>query len=105
MFDTEPIRYLQSFSHDWLTVLMLLVTTLGSSPVQTVLISVVMFGIGFRKGLILAHMILWAALLTDLFKNLLEWPRPYEKEREDYQDSTSRSCSYLQGASPLMGAP
>jgi membrane-associated phospholipid phosphatase len=37
-----------------------------------------MFGVSFRKGLILAHMILWAALLTDLFKNLFEWPRPYQ---------------------------
>jgi membrane-associated phospholipid phosphatase len=78
MFETELIRYLQSFSSDWLTILMLIITSLGSSPVHSVMIIAVMLGVSFRKGFFLAHIVIWAAMLTDLAKNLFGLPRPFQ---------------------------
>ncbi|MEW6128348.1 MAG: phosphatase PAP2 family protein [Acidobacteriota bacterium] len=78
MFETEPIRFLQNHASDWFTWFMLIVTSGGSAFVRDLFISVTLFGINFRKGIVLANLCWLAALFTDFFKNLFAMPRPYE---------------------------
>lgn len=76
MFQTELIKFLQSFATDWLTDLMLSVTRLGYSSFYIPMLVLITFGISFRKGFLLTHLMLWVGLLTDLLKNIFALPRP-----------------------------
>jgi membrane-associated phospholipid phosphatase len=78
MFQTDIIRFLQSFASDWLTALMLVVSAVGSLPFHLLVLSVVLLGVDLRKGIVLAHMLLWTSALTDQLKVLLGLPRPLD---------------------------
>jgi membrane-associated phospholipid phosphatase len=78
MFDTEPIKFLQALASDWLTWLMLFITSLGSAPLHDLLIAVILLGVSLRKGLILSHLLIWTSMLTDFLKHLFSMPRPYQ---------------------------
>src|SRR5512141_2492353 len=77
MFQTEIILFLQSFHPVWLVSFMRLVTAAGYQEAFVALILIVMFGIDFRKGFILFHIVIWTAIATDLCKYLFSLPRPY----------------------------
>ncbi|HET9528743.1 MAG TPA: phosphatase PAP2 family protein [Blastocatellia bacterium] len=57
---------------------MLIITSLGSSPFHDVVISIIVLGVSLRKGLILAHLVIWTSVLTDFLKLSFSLPRPYQ---------------------------
>jgi membrane-associated phospholipid phosphatase len=78
MFETEPIRFLQTYASDWFTWFMLVITSLGSAFVRDLAISVILFGVSIRKGFLLASLCLWTAIFTDFCKFTFALQRPYE---------------------------
>jgi membrane-associated phospholipid phosphatase len=76
VFQIEPILFLQSFASDVLTAFMTLVSQMGYTPFYIATLSVVLFGINFRKGFILLQIVLWNGILTDLLKHVFALPRP-----------------------------
>lgn len=78
MFQTEPIRYLQSFETEWLTEVLSLVSLLGDAPFYISVLILVTFGLSFRKGFLLFQALIWCAIVTDLLKNTIGLPRPAE---------------------------
>ena len=78
MFQTEPIKFLQSFSTEWLTDFLSFVSQLGYSSFYIPVLIAITFGISFRKGFLLVQMMVWVGLLTLLLKNLFALPRPVD---------------------------
>lgn len=76
MFQVEPILFLQSFAGNVLTTFMTLISQMGYTPFYIAILSVVIFGINFRKGLILLQIVLWNGVLTELMKHVFALPRP-----------------------------
>ncbi|MDD3041389.1 MAG: phosphatase PAP2 family protein [Methanosarcinaceae archaeon] len=77
MFQTEPILYLQALASDWLTPLMLAVSSMGSAAFFAAVIIGITFGIDFRRGFLLFQLLLWTGAVTEIFKVLFAFPRPY----------------------------
>ncbi len=76
MFQTEPIKFLQSFATEWLTDFLLLVSQLGYSSFYIPAVILLTFGLNFRKGFLLTQMLVWVGIITDLLKNVIALPRP-----------------------------
>jgi membrane-associated phospholipid phosphatase len=76
MFQTEPVKFLQSFATDWLTELLSVVSRLGYSSFYIPILIVILFGLSFRKGFLLTQMMIWLGITTDLLKNVVAFPRP-----------------------------
>ena len=76
MFQTEPVHFLQSLGNDWITALMVSVSALGYAPFYIGVMSLILFGMSFRKGSLLLQMVLWVAVATELLKNEIALPRP-----------------------------
>jgi membrane-associated phospholipid phosphatase len=98
MFQTDPILYLQSLGNEWVTTLMLWVTTLGYSEFQGPLLIVIMFGINIRKGILLIHMLTWNAVLTDFAKEFFALPRP-----PDVDSAVRHMGSDVENMAPFQG--
>lgn len=98
MFQTEPIIYLQSLGTQWFTLLMILITKLGSSQVVVAAIVIVIFGVDFKKGFLLLQLLLWTGLVTDFLKILVALPRP------DFVDNRVLNLEFgLKNTSPFSG--
>ena len=76
MFDTAPIRWLQSFDAESLVAFMRFVSLFGQQVFFVPLIIIVLFGIHQWKGLVLIETVLWTVILTTILKELLALPRP-----------------------------
>lgn len=76
MFQTEVVKFLQSFAADWLTDLMMLISRTGYSSFYIPVLIIITFGLSFRKGFLLIEMMLWIGILTDVLKNVIALPRP-----------------------------
>ncbi|MCJ7579747.1 MAG: phosphatase PAP2 family protein [Candidatus Aminicenantes bacterium] len=76
MFQTEIIIFLQSFASDFLTGFFKFFTEIGKSTYAAPLVLIVMFGISFRMGFILLHVVSWNGLITFYLKELFSLPRP-----------------------------
>jgi membrane-associated phospholipid phosphatase len=77
MFQTELIHYLQSFETDWLTKIFFIFTTLGFKEFFLAFVIIFMFGINFKKGMVLTHVIIVTGLITEMLKHFFSLPRPY----------------------------
>lgn len=76
MFQTEPILYLQFLGTDWLTFLMIIITSMGSAAFFAGVVIITAFGIDFKKGFLLFQLLLWTAMITETLKILIAFPRP-----------------------------
>jgi len=76
MFQTEIIIFLQSFASDFLTAFFKFFTEIGRSTYAAPLVLIVMFGVSFRLGFILLHVVSWNGLITFTLKELFSLPRP-----------------------------
>lgn len=76
MFQTEIIIFLQSFASDFLTAFFKFFTEIGKGMYAAPLVLIVMFGISFRMGFILLHVVSWNGLITFYLKELFSLPRP-----------------------------
>lgn len=98
MFQTEPIIYLQSHGTPWLTFLMILITTLGSSSFLVVITVITTFGINFKRGFLLFQLLIWTSLVTEILKILIAFPRP------DFVDNRVLNLeSGVKNTSPFRG--
>lgn len=98
MFQTEPIIYLQSLGNDWLTFLMILITSMGSSAFLAAIIISITFGINFRKGILLFQLLIWTGLITEILKTVIAFPRP------DFVDNRILNLeSGVKSTSPFIG--
>lgn len=99
LFQTEPILYLQSLGSDWLTTLMILITSMGSSAFLATIVIIVTFGINFRKGFLLFQLLIWTGLITEIVKTVIAFPRP------DYVDNRVLNLEYgVKNTSPFDGS-
>lgn len=99
MFQTEPILYLQSLGSAWLTSLMILITSMGSSAFLVAIVIIITFGISFRKGFLLFQLLIWTGLITEIVKTVIAFPRP------DYVDNRVLNLEYgVKSTSPFNGS-
>jgi len=98
MFQTEPILYLQSLGNEWLTLLMILITKMGSSSFLVAMIIMTTFGVDFKKGFLLFQLLLWTGMVTEVLKTLVAFPRP------DFVDNRVLNLEYgIKNTSPFNG--
>ncbi len=76
MFQTEIILFLQSFASDFLTVFFNFFTEIGRSSFIIPIILVILFGVSFRVGCVLIHLVIWNGIITNSLKELFSLPRP-----------------------------
>jgi len=94
MFQTEIIRYLQSFESAPLNALLGIVNSVGYSDFYIALLIIIMFGINFRKGFYLMHVLIWTGVVTTFLKEYFALPRPCDVDsnvkliNKDYQNPT-----------------
>ncbi len=58
------------------------VTWFGYPPAYGAVLSVILFGISFRRGFVLLQMVLWTAILNEAVKDLMSLPRPLHVDRQ-----------------------
>jgi membrane-associated phospholipid phosphatase len=76
MFQTEPILFLQALASGRLTWVMAAITSMGYAPFYVAVIGAVMLGFDLRRGFVLAQVVLWTNLVTDMAKWWFALPRP-----------------------------
>ncbi len=81
MFQTDIIIFIQSFASDVWTVFFKFFSAIGSAPGITFITLIILFGINFRKGFILVHIVLWNGIITFSLKEIFALPRPANVDR------------------------
>jgi membrane-associated phospholipid phosphatase len=76
MFQTEPILFLQGFASAWLTWALATVTAMGYAPFYVAVVGAVMLALDLRRGFVVAQLVIWTNLVTDIAKWSFAWPRP-----------------------------
>ena len=76
MFQTEIVIFLQSFASDFLTSFFVFFTEIGRSTYTKPLLLIILFGVSFRAGYILVHVVAWNGLTTFCLKEYFSLPRP-----------------------------
>lgn len=77
MFQTDLIHFLQSFESKGLTLFMQFITQLGYPLFFMILLIAIIFGIHFKKGIIMILVLFWTGSVTYIFKESFALPRPY----------------------------
>lgn len=97
MFQTELLVYLQSLGTQWFTLLMILITKMGSSRAIVAIIVIAIFGVDFKKGFLLLQLLLWTGLVTELLKVLVAFPRPdfVDNRIVNLEFGTKNSSSFI----------
>lgn len=78
MFQTEINHFLQGIDAWYFGLLMEGISYLGHEWVITLLFLVFIYGIDFKRGVILVQVVVWTGVITVFFKNLINLPRPYD---------------------------
>jgi membrane-associated phospholipid phosphatase len=109
MFQTEIILFLQSFESVSLNAFFAVINATGYSSFFIQAIFVIMFGVDFRKGFYLLHVLLWTAGITALLKIFFALPRPCDVDlnvkliNKEYPNPTtfeSMGASHFWGGLP-----
>ncbi|GAB4404067.1 MAG: phosphatase PAP2 family protein [Microscillaceae bacterium] len=82
MFQTDSIHFLQSFASAPLTFLMRLFSLVGHREFIVLVFVILLFGVNFRRGLLLMALVFWTALLTDYAKDYVAYPRPFHVDNQ-----------------------
>ena len=77
MFETQFTLWLQGFSTQALDSFFLAFTWLGYEQFLQAFLVFILFGINIRYGFILSQAIIWTAAITEAFKWLFHYPRPF----------------------------
>lgn len=108
MFQTDIILFIQSFASDFWTVFFKFWSAIGSAPGIIFITLIILFGINFRSGFILAHIVLWNGIITFSLKEIFALPRPANVDRnvkllgESYPNPTHFESM---GAKSFFGGP
>jgi len=76
MFQTEIIIFIQSFASDFWTVFFKFWSSIGATTGLIFITLIILFGINFRSGYILMHIVLWNGIITLSLKEVFTLPRP-----------------------------
>lgn len=76
MFQTEIIIFIQSFASDFWTVFFKFWSSIGATTGLIFITLIILFGINFRSGYILMHIVLWNGFITLSLKEVFALPRP-----------------------------
>ena len=90
MFQTEFIKFLQSFESSWLTYFMAFITSFGYPQFFFVAFLIIIFGIDFKKGFVLIQVLLLTAATTEFLKNVFALPRPFQVDSNVIRPDISR---------------
>lgn len=82
MFQTEIIYALQGISNSYVIESMQLLTALGYATFLMGLVTVILYGIDFKKGFVLLMLVIWTGAVTILMKDLCQLPRPFQIDKE-----------------------
>jgi len=94
MFQTDIIIFLQSFETSQLNFFFKIINSLGYSNFYIPILIIILFGINFRKGFYLLHVLIWTSFVTTFLKEYFSLPRPADVDlnvkliNKDYQNST-----------------
>ena len=108
MFQTEPILFLQALASGWLTWAMATVTSMGYVPFYVVVIGGIMLGLDLRRGFVLAQVVIWTNLVTDIAKWCFALPRPTDVDAAviDPRRGTANPTPWLsRGATGFLALP
>ncbi|HXE81266.1 MAG TPA: phosphatase PAP2 family protein [Vicinamibacterales bacterium] len=75
MFESEPILWVQGFASRWTSIAALALSAVETSTYLALALAV-MFGVRFKAGVVLVHLIAWNAVLTNVLKDAFALPRP-----------------------------
>lgn len=78
MFQTDIIRWMQSFDAPPIRILFQGISLIGEEEFFILLIAVVLFGIDNRRGFLLAQVVLWTSIVTAVLKSAFALPRPVD---------------------------
>ena len=76
MFQTEIIRFFQSFESPLLNLFFKAINSVGYDYFYIPLLLIIIFGISFRKGFYLFHVSLWTVFAAIFLKEYFALPRP-----------------------------
>jgi len=76
MWQTEINIFLQSFSSTFLTNFFKFITNIGGEPSAIAISVVIMFGVNFRKGILLIQVCTFSHCINDILKIFFALPRP-----------------------------
>lgn len=108
MFQTEINHWLQSYSSDIVTFIMITITRMGYQSFFTLVFVVLLFGINFRKGFYLTHILIVTYALTEILKNFFALPRPSEADSSlklFLKNEVNTSPFYKMGAKSFFSLP
>jgi membrane-associated phospholipid phosphatase len=107
MFQTEPILFLQSLASGWLTWLMKAITAMGYAPFYVAVVGGVLLALDLRRGFVLAQVVIWTNLVTDLAKWHFGLPRPTDVDAAviDPRKGTPNPTPWLSRGAPSFLAP
>ncbi len=94
MFQTEIILFLQSFESIYINFFFKIINCFGYSNFYIPILMIIMFGIDFRKGFYLLHVLLWTSFVTTFLKEYFALPRPSDVDlnvkliNKDYSNPT-----------------
>lgn len=78
MFNTDFIQLLQSFDHPIMHAFMQFFSFLASIPVVFLFTLIIAFGLELKRGILLINIIVWSAFFSNVIKEEVNYPRPYE---------------------------
>ncbi|MEQ8910122.1 MAG: phosphatase PAP2 family protein [Vicingaceae bacterium] len=97
MFTTAPIQALQNLSNPFLDALLEFISFLGITPIIISICLIILFGISFKRGLVLINIVGWTALFTVFLKEQIDFPRPVDVDPtiESHYEPTGENLSDL----------
>ena len=97
MFTTSPIQALQRLSNPFLDFFMEFISFLGIAPIVLLISLILLYGISFKRGLVLVNIIGWTALFTFFLKEQIDFPRPTDVDPSivSHYDPTDADLSDL----------
>jgi len=102
----EIIRFIQHFESPALTVIMKIITNLGSEFAYLAVLPLIFWCIDEKRGIRLGTAVLLSAWLNGTFKNALKQPRPYELDPSvgrTVEDSYGIPSGHAQGSLTFWG--
>ncbi len=78
MFQTDIIRWMQSFDAPTVRLLFQSISLLGEREFYTLLVVVLIFGVDHRRGFVITQVVVWTTILTSMLKDAIALPRPVD---------------------------
>lgn len=78
MFQTDIIRWMQSFDAPTVRLFFQGISLLGEREFTTLLVVVLIFGVDHRRGFVITQVVLWTTIVTSILKDAVALPRPVD---------------------------